>query len=177
MIQTVTSRAAALGLFYLASGALISAGHDLLSLLFAAALIPSLVWLSLTDLARYEIPDLCVLWVGFVAVLHVLRSGDGLALHLLTGASVFAVLWAIGELHFRIRGFEGLGIGDAKLFGAGAVLLGPWKLPEFILLSSLGGVIAVAILRFRSRKTEGLPFGPFIAFGMYVLFLLEPLFF
>lgn len=151
--------------------------RDLEALLFAVALIPGLVWLSLTDIARYEIPDLCVLWVVCVGILHVLWSDKGLAAHLVTGAGVFAMLWAVGELHFRIRGFEGLGIGDAKLFGAGAVLLGPWKLPDFILLSCLGGVIAVAILRLRRTHPKGLPFGPFIAFGMYVLFLLEPLFF
>lgn len=42
-------------------------------------------------------------------------------------------MWLIGEIYYRNTGKDGLGIGDDKRFGAGAVLLGPTLVPQMIL--------------------------------------------
>ena len=87
---------------------------------------------------------------------------------------IFGLLWLVGEMYFRRAATEGLGIGDAKLFGAGAVLLGPFHLPDLFLLSSLGGILGWVLTR--KSRDGGIPFGPFIAYAIFVLSFLNPLF-
>ncbi|MEO0569956.1 MAG: A24 family peptidase [Pseudomonadota bacterium] len=165
MIEKKSGKAVVLCIFYALTGGALAFADNFETSAFAFALIPGLVWLSIEDIKHYEIPDLSVLWIVLAGIVHVIYTDGQLILHAITGMAVFSLLWALGELHFRIRGYEGLGIGDAKLFGAGAVVLGPWKLPEFILISSLGGLVCIAILRLRHSNSKGLPFGPFVSYG------------
>ncbi|MEX0301158.1 MAG: prepilin peptidase [Leisingera sp.] len=142
------------------------------------ALIVPLVWLSCRDLETREIPDAASLAVavagaGFLAW----QEPQALLPHLMAGAVICALLWGAGEVIYRLRGAEGLGIGDAKLLGAGIVVLGPWKLPELLLLSSAGGIAATLLARVRGGEPqEGIPFGPFIAYAVFVLIYFNPLF-
>lgn len=53
--------------------------------------------------------------------------------------------------------------GDIKLIGAAAVFLGPVGLWALFLIAPIGG-IAFAILR--QGSSGGVPFGPFIAYGV-----------
>ena len=136
-----------------------------------------LIWLSKTDLARYEIPDsaslgLACIGIGSAAVLQ----PENVLIHLMSGLLVFGLAWLFGEVFFRWRGIEGLGIGDAKLLGAGICLLGPAQLPDLLLLSSLGGIFLCMTQYFRkSGGSAGIPFGPFIAYAVFIL-VLQPSF-
>jgi leader peptidase (prepilin peptidase)/N-methyltransferase len=86
----------------------------------------------------------------------------------LTGAVVaYALFAAIGAVHFRRRGSEGLGLGDAKLFAAGGAWLGWQALPLLLLVASLGG-LAFALTLGRGRA---LAFGPWLALGIALLWL------
>jgi len=164
-------------LYGLTFGALWPAG-DGLRILFAGFLIPPLIWLTLVDLDRFEIPDLAVVWIVLVAIGQVfVVTPEELWLHIVTGVAVCALLWGIGEVYFRHNGAEGLGIGDAKLLGAGALLLGPYMVPELLLLPSLGGVVGYLMSRKHPQIETGIPFGPFIAYAIFVLNLLGPMFF
>ncbi|WP_241482700.1 prepilin peptidase [Leisingera sp. ANG-M7] len=142
------------------------------------ALIPPLVWLSHRDIRAYEIPDLATLTFAIIgAAFLVWQNPQALLLHLAAGAVISALLWGAGEIIYRLRGAEGLGIGDAKLLGAAVVVLGPWKLPELLLLSSAGGITATLAARVRRPgRQEGIPFGPFIAYAVFVLIYFNPLF-
>jgi len=157
---------------------LLGGGADMGQVWLAMMLCPPLIWLSQHDLAHYEIPDLATGAVVLTAVgYYGMTEPEVLLSNLAAGGMLCFLLWAVGELYFRRTGGEGLGIGDAKLFGAGALLLGPWQLPEFILLSSLGGVVGVAVVQMRgSSDQEGIPFGPFIAYSMFVMVFIDPLF-
>ena len=98
----------------------------------------------------------------------------------LVGAAIgYGVPWLIGEVYFRVRGREGLGLGDSTLLAVVGALLG-WHGVVFTLFggSVVGAVIGIAaLLAARSKApahTEGeapaptlmkteLPFGPFLA--------------
>lgn len=96
----------------------------------------------------------------------------------LVGAAVgYGVPWLIGEVYFRIRKREGLGLGDGMLLAVIGALLG-WRGVVVSLFggSLLGSVIGVIVL-VRARKevmaTE-LPFGPFLAAAATVYLFAEP---
>lgn len=147
-------------------------------LVFALTLMIPLIWLSVEDIRKFEIPDLATGAVAGIALLNlVVFDPPQLTTHVGSAMVILAAFWALGEVHYRRTGQEGLGIGDAKLLAAGALLLGPEQLPEFLLLASVGGIIAVGVQRLRRSNTgAGIPFGPFIAYAMFVLFFLEPMF-
>lgn len=134
---------------------------------------PILIWLSLIDLERHEIPDLASASLAFVGFFSVgLQNPALLPTHFLAGLIVCAILWLLGELFYRWRGNEGLGIGDAKLIGAAIVLLGPKQLPDLLLLATLGGICAIIIGQTKNEQPQqGIPFGPFIAYATFVLVL------
>lgn len=167
----------ALAAVYALTGAVLWRG-DPGGAVLALALTPLMIWITCADLDRFEIPDGAVLGLAGVAAVFLWATGGDLLWHILTGAAVTAVLWLAGAFYFRRKGHEALGIGDAKLFGAGAFLLGPWQLPDLFLLSSIGGIAAICVVRLSAETShaKGVPFGPFIAYAIYILSNLDPLF-
>lgn len=147
-------------------------------LILSSALAPPLIWLSINDVLTFEIPDIATASVAVVSLGYIwILAPHSLVSHLGTGVIVISFFWLIGGLYFFYTETDGLGIGDAKLFGAGALLLGPWKLPELILLSSMGGILAYTIATFRcSNTTAGIPFGPFIAYSIFALIFVDGMF-
>ena len=69
-----------------------------------------------------------------------------------------------------LRGRDGMGGGDPKLFGAIGLWLG-WRLLPIVLLgSALAGLATALLLSLVGRRlgaTSRLPFGPFLALGAW----------
>ena len=147
-------------------------------LVLAVFLIPMLIWLSIHDLQTFELPDIGTLAVTVIGSAYVaVMAPQALPIHIATAVGLAAFFWLLGEVYYRWFGQEGLGIGDAKLFGAGALLLGPWQIPELVLLPSLGGIVFHFVCRFRRRGAyPAIPFGPFIAYAIFTLSFLDPIF-
>jgi leader peptidase (prepilin peptidase)/N-methyltransferase len=88
----------------------------------------------------------------------------------LFGAAIGSgLLWFIGEFYFRLRGREGMGLGDVKMMlMAGAFLGAKRTLLTIFAGSILGSVLGIAfILARRKDSSYELPFGTFL--GMAAL--------
>jgi leader peptidase (prepilin peptidase)/N-methyltransferase len=86
------------------------------------------------------------------------------------------VLWAIGEAYFRLRGIEGMGMGDVKMLAMVGAFLG-WKLTLLtLMLASLSGTVIglLLIVSGRGGMKYALPFGTFIALGAAVAAAVGP---
>ncbi len=167
-----------LGLLYAGTFAALWAYGTWAQLTLAVFLTPALIWISVHDLQTFELPDTCTLAVAVIGLAHVaFMDQQALTIHIATAVGLAAFFWLLGEVYYRHSGQEGLGIGDAKFFGAGALLLGPWQMPELILLPSLGGIALNIISRVRGHGANpGIPFGPFIAYAIFTLSFLDPIF-
>jgi leader peptidase (prepilin peptidase)/N-methyltransferase len=80
------------------------------------------------------------------------------------------VLWAIGEVYFRMTGQEGMGGGDVKMLAMIGAFLG-WKLVLVTLVFSsvAGSVIGVLVLATRrGGMKHALPYGTFLALGALI---------
>ena len=86
----------------------------------------------------------------------------------LIGAVVgFALFAGIAELYRRLRGRDGLGMGDAKLLAAAGAWVGWQDLPSVVLL---GAVTALAwALAARRDPERPLPFGPFLTAAFWLV--------
>jgi leader peptidase (prepilin peptidase)/N-methyltransferase len=80
------------------------------------------------------------------------------------------VLLLIAEAYYRLRGVEGLGMGDVKMLAMIGAFLG-WKLTlvTLILASLSGSLVGVALITTgRGGAQAALPFGTFLAVGALV---------
>lgn len=143
---------------------------------FAALAGLLLVALAMIDLRAFWLPDALT---GLLAVVAVGSAFAGIEPapidRLIGGAAGFLTLWSIAFAYRRIRGREGLGGGDPKLFGAIGLWLGWEFLPFVLLLGSLIGLMAVATMMARGtavRGTTRLPFGTMLAAAAFLAWTL-----
>ena len=133
---------------------------------FACALIV----LFVTDLQHKILPNVITLpgiAVGFACSLFLPPGWRDSLIGIVAGGGV---LFAIAETYYRVRGEEGLGMGDVKLLGMIGAFLG-WKLVLLTLVfaSFTGSVFGVALIALgRGNMKFALPFGTFLAVGALV---------
>ncbi|MDQ3560170.1 MAG: prepilin peptidase, partial [Pseudomonadota bacterium] len=87
-------------------------------------------------------------------------------------------LFLLREAFFRLRGVDGLGLGDVKLAAAGGIWLG-WELfATAIMLAAIGALAFVAtrtILEGPWPRTRRIPFALYLAPGIWVSWFLAGL--
>lgn len=87
------------------------------------------------------------------------------------------LLWVVAEGYFRLRGREGMGLGDVKMMAAVGAFLGLKRTLLTVLVGSLLGSVIGVILIAVSKKDRNyeLPFGTFLGAGaLLVLFFGNP---
>ena len=87
------------------------------------------------------------------------------------------LLWLVAEGYFRLRGREGMGLGDVKMMAAVGAFLGLKRTLMTILAGSLlGSVIGVCLIALTKKGRDyELPFGTFLGAGaLLVLFFGTP---
>lgn len=139
---------------------------------FAIILGAALLTLSWIDFKTYRLPDIFTLpliGIGFLQS-YIFSSG---ILESVIGAAAGYLSFVAVEIGFKyIRGKDGLGRGDAKLMAAAGAWCGWVNLPYIVLIASGSGLIMLLIPSFRVHTDGGrLPFGPFIAFGFYLVWM------
>jgi len=133
---------------------------------FACALIV----LFITDLQHKILPNVITLpgiVLGVVCSFFLPPGWLNSLIGVLVGGGV---LWGIGEAYYRLRGEEGLGMGDVKLLAMIGAFLG-WKLVLLTLVfASLTGSLAGGLLIASGKggMKYALPFGTFLAVGALV---------
>jgi len=133
----------------------------LVRLLFSCVLIV----LAFIDIEHRILPNritLSGIVVGFLASVWLLPGWRSSLIGILIGGGV---LWAIGELYFRLRGVEGMGMGDVKMLAMIGAFLG-WKAVLFtvLLASILGAIVGLAMMAGRKGDMKyALPFGTFLS--------------
>jgi leader peptidase (prepilin peptidase)/N-methyltransferase len=137
-----------------------------------------LLILAALDIEHHWLPDRLTLPL-IPAGLFVAAAGIGPPLvdRLIGAAAGFLLLWAIGAGYAWLRGREGLGGGDPKLFAAIGAWLG-WQFLPFVMLGAgLLGLAALLVLRLRGSAvaaTDRLPLGTLMAACAWPLWLLLP---
>lgn len=143
--------------------------------LASAALYLNLWALTLFDIRSFRLPNLltAVLFVtGFAHAYVAPRFGFG---DHIIGALVGLLLFpVINAVYKRLRGRDGIGLGDAKLLAGIGAWLG-WPALPFVLLAAsisglLFGIYGVATKRVKITETR-IPFGPFLCFGCWLVWL------
>jgi leader peptidase (prepilin peptidase) / N-methyltransferase len=138
-----------------------------------------LLALGWIDARHWLLPDLLTLPLVIVGLAAALAFEPGGLTDRAFGAAVgYLALRFLADLYRKLRGRDGLGEGDAKLLAAAGAWVGASGLPQVILIAALAGLVAAAGLRLagiRLTAASALPFGPFLAFATWLVWLLPVL--
>ena len=127
----------------------------------------AMVVLFAIDLRHHLLPNIITLpgiVIGFILSFFLPPGWQASLIGLIAGGGV---LFAIAEAYYRLRGIEGLGMGDVKMLAMIGAFLG-WKLMlvTLVLASFVGSVIGVGVIvTGRGGMKAALPFGTFLAIG------------
>ena len=135
-------------------------------LVFVAAMIV----LFVIDLQHRILPNVITLPGVVIGVAASLLFEPGWLASLIGVAAGGGVLWAVGEAYFRIRGEEGMGMGDVKMLAMIGAFLGWQLMLVTLLIASLAGSVVGGglILLNRGSMKYALPLGSFLAAGALI---------
>ena len=135
-----------------------------------AALGIALLRLSLVDARTYRLPDYYTL--PLIAVGLALNSLHLTAIpwsYIAAAAAGYLTFALIGEAFFKLRGVDGLGLGDAKLLAAAGAWVGLEALPLVVLIAA---VSALVVTIFSEQDTQKrIAFGPWLAIAFLTVWL------
>lgn len=129
-----------------------------------AAVLWTLQALALCDLRWLRLPDsLNATLLALALAASLWLPGSPAPAQAMLGAVLGAgAFWTLRVGYQRLRGREGLGLGDVKMMAGVGALVGPSDLPLTVLIAALAGV-AVAVFGSvrgaRLRATRPIPFG------------------
>lgn len=136
----------------------------------------TLAVLSAIDLDTFRLPDSLTLPLAAsgLALPWILANGVTLPERGLAAAGAFALIAGIDLIYRQLRGRQGLGLGDAKLFAAAGSWLGAEPLSHVLLWATASALAAVAVTGVRQgalTKETRIAFGPFLAFGFWMAWM------
>lgn len=147
---------------------------------FAGAVMAwQLLLIAVIDAEHFWLPDLLT-WplAGAGLLAAVLVEPHLLADRAIGAVAGFISLWLIAWVYRRVRGREGLGGGDPRLFAGIGAWVGWMALPTVLVWACLAGFAVVAAM-LAARREAGLgarlPFGTFLAIGAWLAWLFGPL--
>ena len=150
--------------------------------LLGAALALITLAIAAIDARLFIIPDeltlaALVLALANAAVQAPDAIGQGVGLALLRGVAVALVFFALRAAYRRVRGREGLGLGDVKLAGVAGAWLSVLTIPVAIEIAALAALAVFGIRHFAGGRTYDpalkFPFGLFLAPSIWVGWLIE----
>ncbi len=154
--------------------------------MLGAALALDVIAIAAIDARRFIIPDeltLAALVLGIAnAGLETWPEGWSavfslIGAALLRGAVLAGCFFALRALYARLRGREGIGLGDVKLAGAGGVWLTWSTIPVAIEIAALAALAVYVVRQLAGGRvmsaTARMPFGLFLAPAIWLGWLLE----
>ncbi|MEL6692949.1 MAG: A24 family peptidase [Pseudomonadota bacterium] len=140
-------------------------------LIASGVLAAGLLTLSYIDLRTGLLLDILTLPLAILGLAYSVWTGDWMLS--LAGAILGYAMIAGLAYYWRVRrGYEGIGLGDAKLLAAGGAWVGVGGIPILLLIASSVGILAAITVSGKARSPSdrlAIPFGPSLALGTWVV--------
>ena len=134
-------------------------------------LLGVLARLSYVDWKTYRLPNILTKPLMIFGLIFNFFLSLDFYTYLLGAILGYAIFWTVETVYRLIRKRDGLGRGDAKLLAAGGAWCGALALPFIIFIASSAGIIYILSWHASERNTIKLAFGPFLAAGIAITFL------
>jgi leader peptidase (prepilin peptidase) / N-methyltransferase len=142
----------------------------------------TMIAIAVIDARRFIIPDklvLVALALGFLdawLVQSEVSAPAALLVAALRGLALAVAFWILRAAYLRLRGQEGIGLGDVKLATVAGVWLDLLAIALAIEIAALAALTVVLIRALRGKRVTGktpVPFGLFLAPAIWIAWLLE----
>ena len=132
--------------------------------------VSTMIALFVIDLQHRILPNVITLPGVVIGVAASVLFEPGWLASLIGVAAGGGALWVVGEAYFRIRGEEGMGMGDVKMLAMIGAFLGWQLMLVTLLIASLAGSVfgGGMILLNRGSMKYALPLGSFLAAGALI---------
>lgn len=134
---------------------------------------------AVIDAFEFRLPDLFTITLILTGMaIAAIISREEFAAHLIGAAVGYAALAGFAWAYRKLRGRDGLGMGDAKLVAGAGAWLGWEALPSIVLIASVAGLLwygVMALRRGREALGERLPFGVPLCLAIWIVWLYGPL--
>lgn len=131
----------------------------------------ALLVLSYIDLRSGLLLDVLTVPLALAGSVYAVFAGDWI--FSVAGAVVgYGLIAGLAFYWRKSRGYEGIGLGDAKLLGASGAWVGVAGLPFILLIGSLLGIIAALSVAKKARLDDdrtAIPFGPCLALATWLV--------
>ena len=138
----------------------------------------ALLALAAIDWREFRLPDFLTLPLIAAGVfVSGLADATSLLNSVVGAAAGYLFVVVVRWIYQRIRGREGMGLGDAKLLAAGGAWVSWIGLPSVVLIAAVAA-LAVTFIRTRGtklRSDEHVPFGAYLSVGIWLVWLYGPL--
>jgi leader peptidase (prepilin peptidase)/N-methyltransferase len=149
---------------------------QLIQIGFGCTLFAAIAALTIVDMRHMILPN----WLNLLLALAGLGHSVVLRQPSLVDAFIGAVggggfLAFVAMVYFRIRGIEGLGLGDSKFTAAAGTWIGWQGIPLMLSIASVSALIYMLARSISGRRfgaTERLPFGPFLGLGAFCTWMM-----
>ena len=179
-VPTATA-AAAIAALYAAVAAPVVARGDMAAETVAASVLLGigLALASAIDLRSFRLPDAITLTLtaAGLALAWALHWEPTLWWRAAAAVGGYTFIRAIDFAYEFVRGHQGIGQGDAKLFASAGAWLGPEGLPTTLLYACAAAIVFVAACQLSGRTmtaTQRIAFGPFLGFGIWLVWIWGP---
>ena len=140
----------------------------------------TLLALAWIDWKHFRLPDVLTLPLLIVGLaVTAWLSPENVSAHAAAAALGYLALCGLRWTYQKLRGCEGLGMGDAKLLAAAGAWVGVGILPEVVLGAALFGLLLAGAAGLRGQavtRTTAVPFGPGLCASLWVAWLYGPIF-
>lgn len=163
----------------LAAGLIASISLILLGLFpgaIAAAAGWALLLMARIDLDQMILPNVLTLpflALGLLASFWPLWPGPGITDASIGALAGYCLLAGISWAYLKIRGRDGLGMGDAKLLAASGAWVGWEGMPNILMLAASATLIIALLRGHRLSSSTPIPFGPALAAASFAQILLS----
>lgn len=133
-----------------------------------------LLALAALDLAAFWLPNRLTATLAVAGIVDGMFFAPGWIDRILGGAIGFGLLYLVAFTYRHVRGREGLGGGDPKLFGAIGLWLGASMLAPVLLGASVTGLAVALAMKLSGREigmTSRLPLGTLLAIAAFPAWL------
>lgn len=144
----------------------------------SAVFASQLIWISVVDADRFEIPDIAALLLTITGLFLLWCQPSLFVIDHIAGGLIWPLLfWSIAYGYLRARGFHGLGFGDVKLMCGIGLWCGFIATTNVVLAASLGGIVILGLRAFTTRAGQEplgqsmVAFGPFLCLSAWTIWL------
>jgi leader peptidase (prepilin peptidase)/N-methyltransferase len=130
----------------------------------------ALAWIDANTRLLPDALNLPLLAIGLAATAWLAPEDAGD--HALAAAVGVSFFLAVAATYRRLRGRDGLGMGDAKLMGVAGAWVGLAALPWVVFAAAVLGLLAAGVWQLgggRVGRTTAIPFGPFLALAIWAI--------